>query len=131
MPSTCPTPRELNAHPDSGHSIDCQTQPGPDFGTSSLHLASSKGHLFAVHVLLSLGSDINAQDEHGRTALHYAAKLGYEDIVCCLLVNGATVDLTDCSGLRGLHMAAQNGHNSVLRNLVYYGADVNAQVVRV
>ena len=41
---------------------------------TALHVAAKWGHLKLVKKLLSLGADINAQDNEGHDALHFALR---------------------------------------------------------
>jgi len=50
-----------------------------------LHLACKRGHYESVHLLLTSGANIYAQDMRQWTALHYAAYNGYKRVCNQLL----------------------------------------------
>ncbi|GAB3782396.1 ankyrin repeat domain-containing protein [Dyella agri] len=58
----------------------------PD-GDSCLHVASHRGNLRAVQLLVRAGLDINAPGDMGYTPLHYAATA---EVIEFLLANGAS-----------------------------------------
>jgi ankyrin repeat protein len=61
-------------------------------GSTPLHCAAWKGHVFVVQLLLAAGADVNAinQNEHwGTTPLHAAAHANQAKIAELLLANGA------------------------------------------
>ncbi|GAA5936582.1 uncharacterized protein JCM15063_001927 [Sporobolomyces koalae] len=54
------------------------------YGYSALHLATDRGHLDSVKVLLAHGADKTATDEDGNTALGLARLADHEDLVSLL-----------------------------------------------
>ncbi|CAG2217933.1 unnamed protein product [Mytilus edulis] len=76
---------------------------------SLLLLASLKGHISVIKVLLSLGFDKDHQDEFHSTPLHMACIQGHSDVVRLLLQCGCDIHL--CHGLGGtaLHEACLSG----------------------
>ena len=56
-----------------------------DTGTFPLYVASHDGHLDVVRLLVSMGADVNQQDNQKRTALHAAAKKGHVDVTKLLV----------------------------------------------
>jgi len=57
-----------------------------------LVLASKKGHLAAVERLLSMGANIEAEDDRGRTALSAACKKGHVHVASLLLDKNACIE---------------------------------------
>lgn len=65
-------------------------------GQTALMLAVSHGRVAMVKLLLSCGSDVNAQDREGSTALMGACEHGHTHIVRLLLETGrCDLSLTD------------------------------------
>jgi len=58
-------------------------------------IASENGHIDVVNRLLSLGCEVNAQNNQGMTALMFACSKGMKDVVKLLLDHGA--DPSICS----------------------------------
>ena len=66
---------------------------------SPLHLAARNGHLYAVKILVSAGSELNFQDtKHGWTPLHSAIIAGHARVGRILLNLKARSDVKDRSG---------------------------------
>ena len=79
-------------------------------------------------MLISIGTNVKAKDEHKDTPLHMAA--GYNpniDMIIALVEAGADVDARDNANKTPLHKAAQyNPSREVAKALVGGGTDVNA-----
>jgi ankyrin repeat protein len=69
--------------------IDPLTYVAPD-GDTSLHIASHRGDLRAVELLVQAGLGLNQQGDMGYTPLHYAST---PEIVEFLLSKGARTDI--------------------------------------
>lgn len=69
--------------------IDPLTYCAPD-GDTCLHIASHRGNLRALELLLKAGLSIDRQGDMGCTALHYAKT---PEIVAYLLDSGASPDI--------------------------------------
>jgi ankyrin repeat protein/tetratricopeptide (TPR) repeat protein len=67
-------------------------------GLTSLHLASGKGHLNMVKLLLREGADANLTDSFGGTALSYAVRAFADDVVSVLLPLTQNPLSLDCFG---------------------------------
>jgi ankyrin repeat protein len=97
---------------------------------SSLHRASSMGHLELVKLLIDGGADIDAAFSDAGTPLHFAAEEGHQAVVALLLERGANVNAVRYAGCTAgwtpLHSAAGAGHEEVARILLKGGADINA-----
>lgn len=55
-----------------------------------LHLASLRGHVDVIKLLISEGADIDAIDTYSNTPIHYASQHGHSDCVKRLLKQGAS-----------------------------------------
>ncbi|CAK4226057.1 unnamed protein product [Aphanomyces euteiches] len=111
--------KELLAH---GASINRAT----NHGFTSLHLASSKGHLELVHELLAQGAAIEAAAVVGHTPLHEAAYHGKLNIVKELIVHGADVNAKTKDSNTALQLASWRGHWDIVQELMTHGLSVHA-----
>ena len=82
-----------------------------------LHLATQRGKVEVVHVLLQHGADVGTKDGSGRTALHQAAQFGKVEVVYVLLQHGADVGTKDSNGRTALQVALDRGHVEVIKML--------------
>ena len=89
---------------------------------STLDLAA--GDTFSIVVLIELGADVNARDDHGQTAMHSAASRGRGD-ARILAELGGDVKAAENDGWAPLHSAAWQGHVDATRVLAVLGGDVN------
>jgi len=131
-------------------------QPGPD-GLTALHVATRKGSLVIVKMLLENGADIEVQDHTGLTPLAsallarntlvaaYLVKQGAQidpnallqltvregqadrDVVEFLVRHGAMLDSPDAQGNTPLQLAILGGHRVIAKYLVQAGADIDAR----
>ena len=93
-------------------------------GQTALHVASSRGQIGAVDLLLRSGSP-RVDDLEGRNALHLAAQYGHADVVRSLI--GAGYDPQRPDGTwqwPALHWAAKGGNVEVVRIIVDLGVDI-------
>jgi len=80
------------------------------------------GQIEIVKLLVTLGADVNSQDDHGVTPLHQAAWHGYSDITAYLILKGANVNTTDTLGSSPLKLAKLLKQTNVVQILTSYGA---------
>ena len=99
----------------------------PNEWRTSLHAASSAGHLELVQSLLEVGADVNKQNEDHSTPLFYASEGGQFGVAAFLIKYGADVNSLDWTGWTPLLAASRRGHSAVARLLLDHGADVNAK----
>lgn len=89
----------------------------PDSPADGLLLAASEGNDIVVDVLLTLGVDVNYQDDDGKSALHFAADGGYTDVVRVLTrnlsLNVNQRDFSSYGGETALYLATNNDGNYV------------------
>ncbi|KAK3875811.1 hypothetical protein Pcinc_019344 [Petrolisthes cinctipes] len=99
-------------------------------GAGPLHLASEKGYLDVMKLLLQHKADINMMSsrkgDHGGTALHLAAEKGHEGVMELLLGARADTESLDNNGITPLHWAAYSGQLGSLEVLKSYKCDLHA-----
>ena len=94
-------------------------------GTTSLHMKSNSGDMNQVKLLLRIGFDANARNEHGRTPLHFVSECcGNAEIAKLLIEAGADVNARDHLEYTPLHRAAEFRKAGVVKVLIEAGADV-------
>jgi uncharacterized protein len=69
-----------------------------DFGDAPLHLASRRGIIEEIKILLENGADIELRGEFSSTPLHCATFMGKLSAVKLLLLHGAKLDVKDIDG---------------------------------
>jgi 3-keto-disaccharide hydrolase/Ankyrin repeats (3 copies) len=82
-----------------------------------LHIASARGRIGIVKLLLSKGADINVTNADSNTPLHRAAYYNKKDIVALLIKNGADRTIKNKNGKTPLRIATDQGYDEV-RNLL-------------
>jgi ankyrin repeat protein len=92
---------------------------------TELHYAASDRDVKKVKELISLGTDVNAQDSAGWTPLHFAAQSQSTEIAHILIDAGAEVDIKDILGNTPLSKAVFNytDDGSLVELLRKCGAD--------
>lgn len=60
-----------------------------------MHYGCAEGHTEAVEALISLGGDVNAQDNEGNTPLHVATRTRHTSIAQTLLTSGSSTEIGD------------------------------------
>jgi len=91
-------------------------------GDTALMVASLKGHLEIVQLLVNAQAEIN---QTGWTALHYAVFEGQDEIVKFLLQKGADINAKAPNHMTALMLAAKNGNEKVVKTLLSAQADPN------
>ncbi|XP_052825426.1 serine/threonine-protein phosphatase 6 regulatory ankyrin repeat subunit B [Octopus bimaculoides] len=100
-------------------------------GWSPLLVASEKGQLEIVKILLQNNARIDVFDEHGKAALHLAAENGHEEVADLLLEYKAFVNAKSKIGVTPLHLAAQNGYCNLVKLLIEkHNASIDALTLR-
>jgi ankyrin repeat protein len=118
---------------ENGADVHAKVNDDDHFGGSTpLLIASGRGCLEAVEVLLDAGSDIRVQNKRGETALIVTLQASNEqtveaEIVDVLLRAGADVNAKDHHGMTALMCASQDRRIAIVQNLLNNLADVNAQ----
>ncbi|KAJ8400316.1 hypothetical protein AAFF_G00396990 [Aldrovandia affinis] len=97
------------------------------YGRTPLHLASYKGHLEVVQILLKASCDLDIQDDGDQTALHRAAMVGHTEVISALIQEGCALDRQDKDGNTPLHEASWHGFSHSVKLLVKAGSNVHAK----
>jgi ankyrin repeat protein len=93
------------------------------FAWSALQMASDKGHLNVVKLLVEKGAEIDyAHPVNKMTALHLAAYSGHDDVVKYLLSKGADPNRKMSRGVSILRAVRDQGHTSTVAILEAAGA---------
>ena len=95
-------------------------------GETPLHLASEKGYVTVVKILIDKRADVDIKDKWGRNPLHYASKIGHLDIVKILIDRGVDINVKDKWDRTALHYVSERGHLDTVKLLVEYGACLNS-----
>ena len=93
-------------------------------GTTALTIASGKGYLEVVRLLLNYGADANVKNKDGTSPLHRACEHGHLDIMKLLLDSGAHVNAVDTEGNTPLHLVAATSFLDPIGILIEQGADL-------
>lgn len=96
-------------------------------GNVALHVASSKGNIDMMSLLLRYGADYNIKDIFGNSSLHYASDKGNKEAVNLLITSGADVDIQDNRGSTCLHVACKNNDIELVRILLRHKA--NSEII--
>lgn len=92
----------------------CSACPESRDGATSLLIASAKGDLPAVKLLLSKGARPDEADEKKNTALMLAAIPGHIEIVKLIVDSGANVNTVNTFGSTAVMLAAENRHADIV-----------------
>jgi len=96
-PPSCCHARRLGNPPWTPSVMRCPLPPAQT-GDTALHLASNKGRLDMVQLMIEHGAKLDVQNKLGQTALHCAAGYGTVPLVKLLLDKGADKTVTDGEG---------------------------------
>lgn len=96
------------------------------YDETSLSVASRKGHLKVVRVLLEHGADHETRDKFGWRPLEWVSTTEHVDVVRALLDHGAEVKARDKYWNTSLHVASRFKQAAVARVLLERGAEANA-----
>ncbi|XP_065160341.1 protein phosphatase 1 regulatory subunit 12A isoform X2 [Atheta coriaria] len=76
----------------------CVDIESPKTGATPLHVASAKGYLDVMKILLQIGADVDKQDVDGWTPLHAAAHWGQKEAAQVLVENFSDMDAKNFVG---------------------------------
>ncbi len=93
---------------------------------SILHIACGQADLPMVHLLISSGAIVDAEDKYGLTPLYYAIKAGSIPVCEELLVHKADPNHRESQRRTPFYWAANCRRLEMLEFLVAHGVDVNA-----
>jgi hypothetical protein len=92
-----------------------------------LFVATAWNNLAEIRRLLSVGADVNAQDNNGWTPLHEATWFCHLEVVIELLGHGADTENKDDTGETPLHHAScSEDHLAIVKALMSGGANILA-----
>ena len=111
------------------HSRDVNDQ-GFDKKETPLHVASRRGHVDVVRLLLKHRASAEAQDDNKCTPLLLASQVGYLEVVQFLLGYGANKEARDHRNRTPLLLASYDGHVELARILLEHDADTEARDYR-
>lgn len=95
-------------------------------GKTPLYIASNKGDLLAVELLLQHNANVEARNSiDGATALHEACEHGHLKVAQTLLQYGADINSKRPDGQSSLFLAAAIGDASIVEYLLQHGANKN------
>jgi ankyrin repeat protein len=83
-----------------------------------LHTAAWINDIERISQILSLGININVQDEYGNTALLYAAALLNQEAVELLIKRGADINIGNTWGMNALEYAKKRNHKKIKKLLI-------------
>ena len=90
-------------------------------------IRKTEPNLNLVRDLITLGANLDWQNNRGWTALHVCANWNRPEILGLLISAGADVNIQDYDGSTALHVCAANNRTEILRMLIEAGADLNIQ----
>ena len=80
-------------------------------------------NLNLVRDLITLGANLDWQDDYGRTALHYCGQYDHLEIAKMLIEAGADVNIQHDRGWTPLHIFTFYNHSRIVGMLLDAGAD--------
>ena len=98
-------------------------------GSTSLIMASERGHLALVKRLIMAGADVDEATTDGATSLYFASEKGHLDVVQYLFSMGADVNQSSNGECSPLFIATQNKKKAVVSYLLLSGARVNKSMI--
>jgi ankyrin repeat protein len=97
---------------------DIDTQHKDKMGNTFLHLASSRGYLEIVKILIvKKNFDVNVKNNNGYTPLHSAAEGGHLDVIIYLIDNKGDINIKNSDGDTAILLAIQNSHFNIVKYL--------------
>src|SRR5260370_40693086 len=82
-------------------------------GDTPLHIATRRGNLRIIQLLLDAGADVDARGEYGHTPLHEAVGRGNLAAVQLLLQRGATRSIRNDWGQTAKEIAQLDGNHEI------------------
>ncbi|CAG2228881.1 ANK [Mytilus edulis] len=101
-----------------------------DYGWSALHIASFKGLIVIVELILKRNcKTLDSKISTGATPLYLACEIGNDVIALTLLQNNAEVNCGTGTGSTPLYIASQKGHIGLVKLLLKFGASVHINTI--
>jgi hypothetical protein len=94
-----------------------------DDGSTPLNIASARGHIPVVTLLLEHGASVDLANDKGVTPLMSTSAKGHIPVVRLLLEHDADPHLTSNQGMNALHHAAYDDHPETCLVLIAHGSD--------
>lgn len=88
-----------------------------NFGDYPIHIASVRGDMNEMKILLDNGANINAIGEHGYTALHNAVEQGHIKMVEFLLNQGIDTTIKNINHLTAKELAQITDNQEIYKML--------------
>jgi len=108
------------------HTQDVNSQYS-DNNETPLSMASRKGHLEAVRVLLEYSANTEIQGKYGGNPLHWASIRGHTEVARMLLECCVDVDAKNMYNNTALCLASFHGRLAIVRLLLEHGGDANSR----
>lgn len=122
------SPSTINILVEAGTVVDAHNALARDhLGNTALHACVRWNAIKAAKTLISLGSDINAQNMSGKTPLSDACRSGKKDMALLLINNGANVNATDATGKTVLLDTIDCEDENMVSLLLAHGANPQIQ----
>nr|DBA14988.1 TPA: hypothetical protein GDO54_004256 [Pyxicephalus adspersus] len=100
----------------------------PDkLGFTPLMVASQKGYLRLVELLVERGADVHQTNGSGKNSVMLACFSGHLDVVKYLRKQGVSWESRDKCGCTAMHWAADGGHVKVIQWMINDGCEVDAR----
>jgi len=108
---------------------DVRAPVGNNKGLTALHVASAKGQLIILEILIQSGADVNAQTSAGITPLYKDVSNGFECITRLLIENGADFMTTRYGPNKStlLHIASFFGFTTIVQLLLEKGMAIEVK----
>ena len=90
-----------------------------------LELDEDEPNLNLIKDLITMGADLEVQDEFGETILHYCVAHNLVDIIKTLVDAGIDLNVQDEEGYTALYKAITYNEEDIAKTLIEAGADVN------
>ena len=90
-----------------------------------LHLASEKGHLSIVNILIDMGADMNAKNKDENNPLELSCRKGYFEVSKVLINRYPKIEAEKTVNDDPLHVASTEGAFEVVRLLLSKGAEID------
>jgi len=97
------------------------------FGQTPLMVATRKGFLSMISILLDYGADVEMQDSSGKNSLMLACFIGSKEIARKLRDAGLQWSTTDKNGCTSLHYAVDSCNKRLIEWMIAEGAPLEAK----